>query len=87
MSRILITLGTLSLALMVAALVLGLSVGDLYDRPNAETLRWATVHRLTGTFAALAVVFVQSVIIAGRQQQAFGVACQQADGSWQVVSR
>ena len=31
--------------------------------------------------------FVQSVVIAGRRQQAVGVACQQADGSWQVVSR
>ncbi len=31
--------------------------------------------------------FVQSVTIGGRRQQAFGRACQQADGSWQVVSR
>ena len=48
---------------MAAALYLGLLVGDLYDRPSDATLRWATAHRLTGTAAALAVVFVESVVV------------------------
>jgi hypothetical protein len=49
---------------MVAALIVGLSIGNLYAKPHpeAETLRWATVHRLTGIAAALSVVFVESVV-------------------------
>jgi hypothetical protein len=64
MTRILLTLATLSLVLLVAALVVGLSIGDLYAKPHpdAQTLRWATVHRLTGIAAALGVVFVESVV-------------------------
>lgn len=63
MNRILLTLGSLSLALMAAALVLGLSVGDLYDAPDEQTLRWATAHRLTGTAAALAIVLVECIVV------------------------
>jgi hypothetical protein len=64
MTRILFTLASLSLILLIAAIVLGISVGDLYaPQPSHETLAWATVHRLTGIAAALAVVFVESVII------------------------
>ena len=48
MTRILLTLATFSLVLLGATLVLGLSVGNLYDAPGAETLRWATWHRLAG---------------------------------------
>ena len=64
MTRILVTLAALSLTLLLTALVLGLAIGDLYAaRPSDETLNWATVHRLTGIAAALAVVFVESVIV------------------------
>jgi hypothetical protein len=58
-------LATLSIVLLGAALVIGLLIGDLYARPHpdAPTMRWATVHRLTGVAAALAVVFVESVIV------------------------
>jgi len=64
MTRILFTLAFLSLILLVTALTVGLSMGDLYaPRPTEETLAWATTHRLTGVAAALAVVFVESVII------------------------
>ncbi len=51
--------------LLVAAMVLGLSMGDLYARPvpSRETLHWATLHRLTGVAAALVVVFVESVVV------------------------
>ena len=40
-------------------------MGDLYERPvpSRETLHWATLHRLTGVAAALAVVFVESVVV------------------------
>jgi amino acid transporter len=64
MTRILFSLASLSLILLVTALILGLSMGDLYaPRPTEETLAWATTHRLTGVAAALAVVFVESVVI------------------------
>jgi hypothetical protein len=65
MSRILLTLSSLSIILLVTSLVLGLGIGDLYAAPHAslDTLHWATVHRLTGVAAALAVVFVESVIV------------------------
>jgi hypothetical protein len=50
---------------MAAALITGLSIGDLYQqpRPDTETLQWATLHRLTGVAAALCVVFVESVVV------------------------
>ncbi len=63
MTRILFSLASFSLILMSAAMLLGLSVGDLYDQPSEQTLRWATAHRLTGIAAALAVVLVESVIV------------------------
>ena len=64
MSRILITLATLSLVLLSCG-----AVGRSVDRrpattnPSDETIHWATVHRLTGIAAALGVVFVESVIV------------------------
>jgi hypothetical protein len=65
MTRIFLTLASLSIILLVAAMVMGLSMGDLYERPmpSRETLHWATLHRLTGVAAALAVVFVESVVV------------------------
>ena len=62
MTRILSTLAGLSLILLIAALMVGLSIGDLYHEPNANTLHLATAHRLLGIAAALGVVFVESVI-------------------------
>jgi hypothetical protein len=65
MTRILITLASLSLILLVASLVIGLSIGDLYawPQPSAETQSWAAVHRLLGLVAALVVVFVESIVV------------------------
>jgi hypothetical protein len=64
MTRILLTLASLSIVLLAAAFLLGLVIGDLYaPRPSNETLSWATVHRLTGIAAALVVVFVESVVV------------------------
>jgi len=65
MTRIFLTLSSLSLALLIIALVQGFSIGNLYERPepSAETLRAATFHRLIGIAAALAVVFVESIVV------------------------
>jgi hypothetical protein len=65
MTRIFLTLASLSIILLVAAMMMGLSMGDLYERPvpSRETLHWATLHRLTGVAAALMVVFVESVVV------------------------
>lgn len=63
MTRILFSIATLSVVLLSAALFLGLSIGDLYAKPSETTLHWATIHRLTGIAAALAVVFVESVVV------------------------
>jgi type IV secretory pathway VirB2 component (pilin) len=65
MIRIFFTLASLSVLLLLAALMMGLTMGDLYARPepSSSTLQWATLHRLTGIAAALAVVFVESVVV------------------------
>jgi hypothetical protein len=65
MTRIFLTLASLSIILLVAAMMMGLSMGDLYAQPvpSHETLHWATLHRLTGVAAALMVVFVESVVV------------------------
>jgi MFS family permease len=58
------TLASLSLMLYAAAILLGLSIGDLYADPVAEaTLAWRGRHMLTGLAAALAVVFVESIVV------------------------
>lgn len=63
MTRIFATLALLSLGLFLAAVVLGLSIGDLYDNPDVDVLRIRGIHMLTGVASALAVVFVHSIVI------------------------
>ena len=67
MTRIFTTLSLLSLGLFAAAVILGLSIGDLYDQSDMEvwqqTFNMRGVHMLTGVAAALAVVFVHSVVV------------------------
>lgn len=64
MTRMLPTLASFSLMLFAAALVLGLSIGDLYaDPPTDATLAWRSRHMITGVAAALAVVFVESIVV------------------------
>jgi hypothetical protein len=63
MTRIFPTLASLSIGLFLASLVIGLTIGDLYHDPTEATLRWRGVHMLTGTAAALAVVFVHSIVV------------------------
>jgi hypothetical protein len=65
MTRILATLASFSVALMIATAVIGFVMGDLYadPLPSEATQRWATVHRLTGLSAALVVVLVESIVV------------------------
>lgn len=46
------------------ALLLGLAIGDLYaDPPSEAAIQWRGRHMLTGVAAALAVVFVESIVV------------------------
>jgi len=63
MTRIFNVLAWFALVLMACTLVVGLWIGDLHENLTPETLRWATVHRLSGVAAALAVVFVHSIVV------------------------
>lgn len=50
-----------AVALLVSTAGLGLWIGDLHGQTEPAVLRWATVHRLSGAFAALTVVLVNSM--------------------------
>ena len=64
MTRIFVTLTIFSLALMFAALFVGLMMEDLHaEVVEPAALRWATAHRLTGLAAALSVVLVHSIVV------------------------
>jgi hypothetical protein len=63
MIRIFITLALFALLMMLAALVLGLYLGDIHGLQDPDKLRWAMVHRLLGMGAALAVVLVDSIVV------------------------
>lgn len=63
MVRIFTTLALLSLLAMIAALCIGLYLGDIHSVTNPDTLRWAMVHRLLGMGAALMVVLVDSIVV------------------------
>lgn len=64
MTRMLPTLASLSLMLYAAAIIIGLTIGDLYATPASDaTLAWRGRHMITGLSAALAVVFVESIVI------------------------
>ncbi|MEX2112849.1 MAG: hypothetical protein WD845_06655 [Pirellulales bacterium] len=63
MTRIFTTLAWFALVMMGAALTVGLWLGDLHVDHSDETLRWATVHRLTGVATALVVVLVNSIVV------------------------
>ena len=63
MTRIFTTLSLLSLGLFLAAVVLGLSIGDLYHDLDEATFQMRRVHMLTGVAAALAVVLVHSIVV------------------------
>lgn len=52
-----------AVALMAATAGLGLWLGDLHGVTDPLRLRWGTVHRLSGVFAALVVVLVNSMAV------------------------
>jgi hypothetical protein len=47
MTRIFPTLASLSIGLFLASVVIGLSIGDLYDNPSEATFRARGIHMLT----------------------------------------
>ena len=63
MNRIFPVLALFAIIFMAATLLLGLSLGELDRNATPETLRRATVHRLSGIAAALVVVLVDSIVI------------------------
>ncbi|HVY12174.1 MAG TPA: RT0821/Lpp0805 family surface protein [Alphaproteobacteria bacterium] len=67
-----------------------------YNAPVGQSIRWNNPQSgHSGTFVpvrdgtagngAYCREFQQTVMIGGRQQQAYGTACRQPDGSWQIV--
>ncbi|MFM9059766.1 MAG: hypothetical protein ACKOSQ_11700 [Planctomycetaceae bacterium] len=52
-----------AVALLAATAGLGLWLGDLHGVTDPTRLRWGTVHRLSGVFAALVVVLVNSLAV------------------------
>ncbi len=61
MSRIFATLACLTLGLVLTTLLVGLTMGDVYDRQDETVQRQMTIHFLLGTGTALAVVLVHSI--------------------------
>jgi hypothetical protein len=61
-TRIFTVLAWLAILMVAANLILGLSLGDIREL-DPTTLCWATVHRLAGVAAALAVVFANSIVV------------------------
>jgi hypothetical protein len=52
-----------AVALLVSTAALGVWIGDLHGVTDPRTLRWGTVHRLSGVLAALVVVLVNSMAV------------------------
>jgi amino acid transporter len=62
-SRIFAVLAVFSIFFVAGTLVLGLTLGDVHNPNDLATQRWATVHRLSGVAAALAVMFTNGVVV------------------------
>ncbi len=65
MNKIFRVLAVFAIVFVLATLALGLSLRmhDIRDVHDAAGQRWATVHRLSGIAAALAVVLVNSIVV------------------------
>lgn len=63
MKRIFSVLALFALLFMVATAGLGLSLGDVRNPRDRATQRWATVHRLSGVAAGLAVLLAEGIAI------------------------
>jgi hypothetical protein len=61
-TRIFTILAWLAILMVAANLILGLGLGDI-RQADPMVLRWATVHRLLGVAAALAVVLANSIVV------------------------
>jgi hypothetical protein len=61
-TRIFTVLAWFAILLVATNLILGLTLGDIRVA-DVQVQRWATVHRLFGVFAALAVVLVDSIVV------------------------
>ena len=63
MERVYSRAAMFAVALMLATALLGLWIGDLHGQTDRAVLIWGTVHRLSGVFAALMVVLVNSMAV------------------------
>ncbi|MDX9859464.1 MAG: RT0821/Lpp0805 family surface protein [Rhodospirillales bacterium] len=70
--------------------VQALETGQPIRWENAESGNYGTVTPVrTGTdtqTGALCREYQSTVTVGGKQEQAYGTACQQADGSWKIVN-
>lgn len=62
-TRIFLVLALVAILSMAAALLVGLSLGDLRNDLSPTTQGWARVHRLSGVAAGLVVVLVNSISV------------------------
>lgn len=63
MTRIFLVLALFAILSLAAALLVGLSLGDLRNDLSPATQGWARVHRLSGVAAGLVVVLVNSISV------------------------
>ncbi|MBX3415174.1 MAG: hypothetical protein KF708_20990 [Pirellulales bacterium] len=63
MNRIFLYLALFALTFLLATMMLGLSLGDVYNPADRVTQRWATIHRLSGISVGLLLMLVNSVVI------------------------
>jgi surface antigen len=66
------------------------AIGEAIEWSNPSTGNGGRIVALREGISSLGSYcreFRQSVTIAGRRQQAYGIACQETDGSWQLVSK
>jgi hypothetical protein len=63
MERVFSRVALFAVVLMLATAGLGIWIGDLHGQSDPQILRWGTVHRLSGIFAALMVVLVNSMVV------------------------
>ncbi len=74
------------------------AVNQAHAAPLGETIRWnnersgnygtvTPVRDGTSTSGQYCREFQQSVTVAGKTQQGYGVACRQPDGSWRIVQQ
>ncbi|MGD9644086.1 MAG: hypothetical protein AB7U73_00130 [Pirellulales bacterium] len=61
MTRIFAILALFAVLFVGATAILGLSLGDIRNPQDRDAQHWATVHRLSGVAAALAVMFVNGI--------------------------